>query len=980
MLPNVGAALERLTAFFQASDMPRRVAPGKPWPCSDKPRSEEPRPQGHGEGAAVAEQGQGAAVAEPQQAPSVDIDTAGFVFDVDSDDLQEKLRKEARPFYPDNDDLLWTLRCEEMSRHGVAWESHGSSSSGGVLPPPAGAGHLPRAPVSDFAAAAQPAVAANSQFEELGDALALLGPSEHEVPDTAGDPKKPYFGQWALAASDTGSSTSVGGADRPARQPPMAAEGADEPVRLAPMGPDHHPVPRAAAGPPAAVAEGLGELSDGLPLDATLPRGELELCPADNLMAVEMAEMAESSDNARPQLNQPKAAPITDTPQLNQPKAAPITDTRPRSRIYLERVKHNPSGSINKDRMVGNTSYFFLNNGTRPTDDNLEKDDKKRKVHHNADQNIRKCPAWVLCAAECNKTIRNLLEQDENTGDEAYGVEPQSRNDPHHKMERRPTSQYRCILQKAAADENAKNGDTGLLIAVRSANSEGLELLEEKTFEDHSKVLCGKVTYKDTCAPGFTQGSEVIMVLHLNAVSAKAKKGECSLTPLTEFLNLVISWIRKYGVDKVLGDLNMFLFQFPIALRSCGLDADVLAWYPWRVQGTGKLAADSCGIFQIRQHGAVVSQLEFGAELIGAMARMEKGDCWYEDFSAGLSEKAATALKGIASYEPGPQQKPGHEWDKYYEFHFFQKKGGDGISVARKDGDKKTIRSLLEPFLKPTTSDIRHPEAAVAGRKTPFTALVSAVSAETRDVIRFKQKAHATLRDCWMCDGEYIQGAHYPLLVFSKNVGGRSAEAWKRRSEKKRQKLEVDKPKPAEVTPAEVPIAGDSAVEGCERGNWECPNASQKRSGAPAAWHSSGRRMQPRPPQPRAVQLPPWEEKGSWQQWGSEAKAHHEEVDDHFASGNHFDTNYPAAFGSGKQVRVDNRSGGWYETEPTSSWSSRSGGWNQSAANPAWVGAWNPWPGSEHEDQETDRRPLRMELNADWDQNYPPRYEGRWSD
>ena len=63
MLPNVGAALERLTAFFQASDMPRRVAPGKPWPCSDKPRSEEPRPQGHGEGAAVAEQGQGAAVA-----------------------------------------------------------------------------------------------------------------------------------------------------------------------------------------------------------------------------------------------------------------------------------------------------------------------------------------------------------------------------------------------------------------------------------------------------------------------------------------------------------------------------------------------------------------------------------------------------------------------------------------------------------------------------------------------------------------------------------------------------------------------------------------------------------------------------------------------------------------------------------------------------------------------------------------------------
>ena len=192
--------------------------------------------------------------------------------------------------------------------------------------------------------------------------------------------------------------------------------------------------------------------------------------------------------------------------------------------------------------------------------------------------------------------------------------------------------------------------------------------------------------------------------------------------------------------------------------------------------------------------------------------------------------------------------------------------------------------------------------------------------------------------------------------------------------------MEVDKPNPAEVTPAEVPIAGDSAVEGCERGNWQQRNASQKRSGAPAAGHSSGRRMQPRPPQPRAVQLPSWEEKGPWQQWGSEAKAHHEEVDDHVASGNHFDINYPDAFGSGKQVRVDNRSGGWYEPEPTSHGSSRSSGWNHSAANPAWLETTlrRPWPGSEHEDQETDRRPWRREGDADWDQNYPPRYEKRW--
>ena len=46
------------------------------------------------------------------------------------------------------------------------------------------------------------------------------------------------------------------------------------------------------------AVEAAGELEEqsggGLPLDATLPRGELELCPADNLMAVEMAASADS--------------------------------------------------------------------------------------------------------------------------------------------------------------------------------------------------------------------------------------------------------------------------------------------------------------------------------------------------------------------------------------------------------------------------------------------------------------------------------------------------------------------------------------------------------------------------------------------------------------------------------------------------------------------------------------------------------------
>ena len=48
-------------------------------------------------------------------------------------------------------------------------------------------------------------------------------------------------------------------------------------------------------------------------------------------------------------------------------------------------------------------------------------------------------------------------------------------------------------------------------------------------------------------------------------------------------------WIAEklitYQVGVLMGDINMSLFKTTSELRSCGVKADLAAWYPWKAKG-----------------------------------------------------------------------------------------------------------------------------------------------------------------------------------------------------------------------------------------------------------------------------------------------------------------------------------------------------------------------------------------------------------
>ena len=46
-----------------------------------------------------------------------------------------------------------------------------------------------------------------------------------------------------------------------------------------------------------------------------------------------------------------------------------------------------------------------------------------------------------------------------------------------------------------------------------------------------------------------------------------------------------------------MGDFNMSLFKVVPELRSRGVPASLVSWFPWRARGTDEPMCDSCGIF-----------------------------------------------------------------------------------------------------------------------------------------------------------------------------------------------------------------------------------------------------------------------------------------------------------------------------------------------------------------------------------------------
>ena len=179
------------------------------------------------------------------------------------------------------------------------------------------------------------------------------------------------------------------------------------------------------------------------------------------------------------------------------------------------------------------------------------------------------------------------------------------------------------------------------------------------------------------------------------------------------------------------GDFNMSLFKVVPELRSHGIEATLVSWFPWRAPETTDILVDSCGIFMLVAADVNVSV---------------QADIW----AADIWSKLPVIPKNAG---------PGQTLQTYLPKH------GD---LAKK------LKDSLEPL----------PMSIQEGDETAEEA--AAVAGRVKDNLTVKGKTLDTT--VWMYKGKNHKGSHFPLACWTNNPGRRGEEAYIRRADKHRWK------------------------------------------------------------------------------------------------------------------------------------------------------------------------------------------------
>ena len=86
--------------------------------------------------------------------------------------------------------------------------------------------------------------------------------------------------------------------------------------------------------------------------------------------------------------------------------------------------------------------------------------------------------------------------------------------------------------------------------------------------------------------------------MHLHSATAK-KDVDSGGTVFKQLWDDVVMCIMRYSVRFLTGDFNMALWHVIVELRARGLQANLLAWYPWKNQHEADVRIDSCAIISI---------------------------------------------------------------------------------------------------------------------------------------------------------------------------------------------------------------------------------------------------------------------------------------------------------------------------------------------------------------------------------------------
>ena len=211
---------------------------------------------------------------------------------------------------------------------------------------------------------------------------------------------------------------------------------------------------------------------------------------------------------------------------------------------------------------------------------------------------------------------------------------------------------------------------------------------------------------------------------------------------LARYWDWIWDKIQRFEVQVLMGDFNMSFFRVIPELRSRGAVVDMGAWYPWKSL-EGEPMSDSCGILFVNTPG--VYTLAKGL-----------GDLHDRDRTGLLTRPSAVAETG--------EEHVG-DYDR------IKANAGPGMPLNTYLPKSRDLEAKLSPSLTPSTASVA--------------AQVAASPESDRKVAGIKIREKRLRAAIWRCNGVHQPGIHFPICVFTNNVGRRSPWKLQERQKKK---------------------------------------------------------------------------------------------------------------------------------------------------------------------------------------------------
>jgi hypothetical protein len=279
--------------------------------------------------------------------------------------------------------------------------------------------------------------------------------------------------------------------------------------------------------------------------------------------------------------------------------------------------------------------------------------------------------------------------------------------------------------------------------------------------QSYSRCIIAKITLPHKV--GFLGREHVAMVVHMhNELANLVLKQQ----RLNKFWNWLSKRIKTFNVQVLMGDFNMSLFMVIPELRSRGVKIDLGAWYPWKSL-EGEPMTDSCGIFFVNLPGVYTLSKNLDhlhdRDATGILAR---GVDLTEDFEDG-GEEAAAVNSAVAETGEDSGESEDDAPKPFGGFDRIDDNQGPGKSLPTYLPKKDSLLDKMRPSLTPSKES-----AAVAAPNKD----------RKNDGIKFKEKRLSA--KIWRYKGEHQRGSHFPICVFTNNVGRRSPEKLEERRQK----------------------------------------------------------------------------------------------------------------------------------------------------------------------------------------------------